>query len=139
MTEIIPTIEGVEKGNGDGCHYCHSSVTTGASRCDTTIYQAAALPFGGRIKVMGVAIKERSHLMRLGKRSLSCLLTVVFALLCLHPILPRANLCYQRHLQIHSRLHNALNLGRYLLPFLGRHFKHQFVMHLQQHLGLIRL
>ncbi len=25
-----------------------------------TIYQAAALPFGGRVKVMGVAIKERS-------------------------------------------------------------------------------
>ncbi|MND06746.1 Endoribonuclease L-PSP [compost metagenome] len=24
-----------------------------------TIYQAAALPFGGKIKVMGVAIKER--------------------------------------------------------------------------------
>jgi len=25
-----------------------------------TIYQAAALPFGGRVKVMGVAIKERA-------------------------------------------------------------------------------
>ena len=25
-----------------------------------TIYQAAALPFGGKVKVMGVAIKERS-------------------------------------------------------------------------------
>jgi 2-iminobutanoate/2-iminopropanoate deaminase len=25
-----------------------------------TMYQAAALPFGGRVKVMGVAIKERS-------------------------------------------------------------------------------
>jgi len=24
-----------------------------------TIYQAAALPYGGRVKVMGVAIKER--------------------------------------------------------------------------------
>ncbi|MET3134350.1 2-iminobutanoate/2-iminopropanoate deaminase [Oxalobacteraceae bacterium GrIS 1.11] len=27
-----------------------------------TIYQAAALPFGGRVKVMGVAIKERTTL-----------------------------------------------------------------------------
>lgn len=26
-----------------------------------TIYQAAALPFGGRIKVMGVAVKERDN------------------------------------------------------------------------------
>ena len=26
-----------------------------------TMYQAAALPFGGRVKVMGVAIKERAR------------------------------------------------------------------------------
>ena len=26
-----------------------------------TMYQAAALPFGGRVKVMGVAIRERGH------------------------------------------------------------------------------
>ena len=29
-----------------------------------TIYQAAALPFGGRVKVMGVAIKERGDNLR---------------------------------------------------------------------------
>lgn len=31
------------------------------SRPARTIYQAAALPFGGRVKVMGVAIRERER------------------------------------------------------------------------------
>ncbi len=58
---VFVDIAFIDLADVDEVNGLYAELFTERMRPARTVYQAAALPFGGRIKVMGVAIRERER------------------------------------------------------------------------------